>query len=178
MAAGTRPIAAKGSYCMASVYLETTIPSYLAAYPSRDLIIAAHQQITHDWWRDARDRFDLYISEAVLNEIRVGDADAAARRLEFVEGLPVLELNDDVRNLVHEYDERLGLLERGRADLPHFAFAVGYEMDYLVTWNCRHIANATMRSQIERVCRNAGYEPAIICTPDELMETDDENTNE
>jgi hypothetical protein len=71
-----------------SVYLETTIPSYLAAFPRRDLIIAAHQQITHDWWRNAANRFDLYISEAVLDEIQAGDLDAAARRFEIIEGPP------------------------------------------------------------------------------------------
>src|SRR5947208_2396372 len=117
---------------MPNVYLETTIPSYLAAHPSRDLVIAAHQQITHEWWREARKRFNLFVSEAVLGEIRCGDPDAVARRLAIVDGLPVLELNDDVRALVHAYDENLGLLGRARADLPHFAFAVAYEMDYLV----------------------------------------------
>lgn len=81
---------------MPTVYLETTIPSYLAARPSRDLIIAAHQQITHEWWRNAGDRFDLYISEAVLAEIRAGDPDAAARRLAIMDGLPLLALNEDV----------------------------------------------------------------------------------
>lgn len=88
---------------MPTVYLETTIPSYLAARPSRDLIIAAHQQITHEWWREARHRFDVYISEAVLAEIRAGDPDAAARRLAIVDGLPILALNDDVRGLVHTW---------------------------------------------------------------------------
>src|SRR5436309_1263652 len=94
---------------MPSVYLETTIPSYLAAYPSRDLIIAAHQQITHEWWRDAPQRFDLYVSEAVLDEIRRGDADAVTRRLAIVDKLPILELNDDVRTLVRAYEQKLGL---------------------------------------------------------------------
>ncbi len=174
MAGVTRPIGTKGCYSMPCIYLETTIPSYLAAYPSRDLIIAAHQQITHDWWRDARDRFDLYISEAVLNEIRSGDAEAAARRLEIVEGLPVLELNDDVRNLVHEYDERLGLLERGRADLPHFAFAVGYEMDYLVTWNCRHIANGEIIRRLIHANAKLSRPTPLIVTPEETLDVPEE----
>ena len=85
---------------MPTVYLETTIPSYLAARPSRDISVAAHQQITHDWWRDARERFDVYISEAVLAEIRLGDPDVVVRRLAVVEGLPIVETNDDVQDLV------------------------------------------------------------------------------
>ena len=155
---------------MSSVYLETTIASYLAAYPSRDLIIAAHQQITHDWWRSARDRFDLYISEAVLDEIRVGDDEAAARRLENVQGLPILAFSDDVNALVEAYDGRLGLVGRARADLVHIAFAVAYEMDYLITWNCRHIANGIMIRRLADANAELGRVTPIIVTPEELLE--------
>jgi hypothetical protein len=136
---------------MPTVYLETTIPSYLTARPSRDLIIAAHQQITHEWWRNAGDRFDLYISEAVLAEIRAGDPDAAACRLAIVDGLPLLALNEDVRTLVHAYDQRLRLGEHARAGLPHLAFAVAYAMDYLVTWNCAHLANGEVIRRLREV---------------------------
>ncbi|HVC97135.1 MAG TPA: type II toxin-antitoxin system VapC family toxin [Pirellulales bacterium] len=156
---------------MPNVYLETTIPSYLAAHPSRDLIIAAHQQITHEWWRDARNRFDIYVSEAVLDEIRCGDADAATRRLAILDGLPVLELNNDVRALVHAYDEKLGLVGRARADLPHFAFAVAYEMDYLITWNCAHIANGEIVRRLRETNLELGRFTPIIVTPKEILET-------
>ena len=154
---------------MPSVYLETTIPSYLAAHPSRDLIVAAHQQITHDWWRDARERFDLYISEAVREEIRGGDPDAAIRRLEIIDGLPVLQLNDEVRNLVHEYDQRLGLTGPGRADLPHIAFAVAYNMDYLVTWNCRHIANGEVIRRLLDANTLLQCSTPLVITPEEIL---------
>jgi len=160
---------------MPSVYLETTIASYLAAHPSRDLIMAAHQQITHDWWLRARDRFDLYISDAVLNEIRGGDPDAAARRLAIVNGLPVLQLNDDVRKLVHEYDRRLGLAGRGRADLPHFAFAVAYQMDYLVTWNCRHIANGEVIRRLLDANAALQRPTPLVVTPEEILSTPEED---
>ena len=160
---------------MPSVYLETTIPSYLAAHPSRDLIVAAHQQITHEWWLDAHDRFDLYISEAVLHEIRSGDPDAAARRLAIVNGLPVLQLNDDVRTLVHEYDRRLGLTGRARADLPHFAYAVAYEMDYLVTWNCRHIANGEVIRRLLAVNAELQRPTPLLLTPEEILSTPEED---
>ena len=160
---------------MPSVYLETTIPSYLAAHPSRDLIMAAHQQITHDWWLNAQERFDLYISDAVLNEIRGGDPDAAVRRLAIVNGLPVLQLNGDVRNLVHEYDRRLGLVGRARADLPHFAFAVAYEMDYLVTWNCRHIANGEVIRRLLNANAELQRSTPLLITPEEILSTPDED---
>src|SRR5687768_8587817 len=163
---------------MPSVYLETTIPSYLAAYPSRDLIMAAHQQITNDWWRNARDRFDLYISEAVLAEIRAGDADAAERRLVLIEGLPVLAWNDDIVDLVREYDQHLGLIGRARADLPHFAFAVAYEMDYLVTWNCRHIANGEVVRRLIEVNAELGRRTPLIVTPEEILEDVEETSHE
>lgn len=160
---------------MRTVYLETTIASYLAAQPSRDLIIAAHQQITHDWWLSARERFDLYISDAVLNEIKGGDPDAAVRRLAVVEGLPVLELNEDVRNLVHEYASRLGLTGRGRADLPHIAFAVVYRMDYLVTWNCRHIANGEVIRRLLDANAELRRPTPLLVTPEEILSAPDED---
>lgn len=154
---------------METVYLETTIPSYLAAFPSRDLIIAAHQQITHDWWNTARQHFELYISEPVLDEIRSGDPDAIMRRMDFVAGLPVLKLTDDVRQLVHEYDKRLGLIGRARADLPHFAFAVAYEMDYLVTWNCQHIANGEIIRRLGKANTELKRFTPLIVTPEEIL---------
>lgn len=156
---------------MASVYLETTIPSYLSAFPSRDLVIAAHQQITHDWWRSAGGRFDLYISAAVLDEIQAGDPDASARRLEIVDGLSVLALTDDVTALVAAYDRRLGLTGRARADLVHIAFAVAYEMDYLVTWNCKHIANGETIRRLADANSDLGRFTPTIVTPEELLES-------
>ena len=154
---------------MASVYVETTIPSYLAARPSRDLVTAAHQQITHEWWSTAPERFDLYVSEAVLEEIRRGDSEYAKRRLQFVSGLPILAMHTDVASLAQTYEERLGLQGPAAADVPHFAYAVAYNMDYLVTWNCAHIANGQVIKQLLTV--NAGIErdTPIIVTPEELM---------
>jgi hypothetical protein len=159
---------------MPTVYLETTIPSYLAAQPSRDLIIAAHQQITHEWWHNARDRFELYVSEAVLGEIRAGDPEAAARRLEILRGLPVLAMNDDVRTLVHEYDRRLGLVGGARADLPHFAFAVAYEVDYLLTWNCSHIANGEIIRRLIHANAALNRWTPLVVTPEEILESPQE----
>ncbi len=153
---------------MATVYLETTIPSYLASRPSRDLVVAAHQQITHDWWAQARSRFDLFLSEAVLEEIRAGDPEAAARRMEVIRELPVLTLKDEVRELVDTYSRRLGLPTQARTDVVHIAFAVTYQLDYLVTWNCKHIANGQVIYRLIEVNSEIGKHTPLILTPEEL----------
>jgi hypothetical protein len=154
-----------------SVYLETTILSYLAAHPSRDLVVAAHQQITHEWWRVARHRYELFISASVLGEMRKGDPDAAARRLAWVEDLPVLEVNDEVGSLFEAYNKELGLPERATVDVLHIAFAVGFGMDYLLTWNCAHIANGEVVRRLLQVNETLGKPTPVIVTPEELLES-------
>jgi len=156
---------------MPSVYVETTIPSYLAAQPSRDLIVAAHQQITHDWWRHARERFDLFISVAVLNEIQAGDPALAAHRLDIVAGLTILESNEEIQDLVGVYERRLGFEGTARADLPHLAFAVAYELDYLVTWNCAHLANGEIIRRLLEVNADLHRATPLIVTPEEILES-------
>ncbi len=156
---------------MQTVYLETTIPSYLAAKASRDLIVAAHQQITQDWWQTAHGRFELYVSEAVLDEVRAGDPDAIERRLRFIERLPILALNDDVRALTRHYGKTLGLVGKARADIPHLAYAVSYQMDYLVTWNCSHIANGEMIRRLLRANAELKRPTPLIVTPEEVLES-------
>jgi len=156
---------------MLNAYLETSIPSYIAAYPSRDLIVAAHQQITHEWWHNARHRFKFYISEAVLEELRKGDPDAAGRRLKVVKDIPVLQLNENVISLVRIYDKKLGLSGRSKADLPHFAFTVAYKMDYLITWNCSHIANGEIMRRLLDINLELGLFLPLIVTPEEIFES-------
>lgn len=163
---------------MPSVYLETTIPSYLTAYPSSDKVFAGNQQTTHDWWKTAAQRFELVVSVTVLEEIERGDPDAARRRMELVDGLRVLDMTDDVVELIAEYSHRLGLKGHGETDVPHFAFAVSYELDYLVTWNCKHIANG----EIIRRLRDANLElgrwiPQVV-TPNEVSFADPAQNSE
>lgn len=155
---------------MATVYLETTIPSYLVAEPSRDLVVAANQKITHDWWQTARERFDLLISEPVLDEIQAGDPDMAARRLEIIDDLPMLEWNEDVVALVQVYGARLGLSGPATADVQHIAFSVAYELDYLVTWNCAHIANGQVVSRLQELNRELNRFTPLIYTPQQILE--------
>ena len=107
-----------------TLYLESTIPSYLTARPSRDLIVAAHQQITHEWWREARTNFDIYVSEAVLDEISAGDPDAASRRLTLTDGLPILALTEEVGSLAIEYQHGLGLPRSAQLDAVHLAITI------------------------------------------------------
>jgi hypothetical protein len=149
------------------VYLETTIPSYLTAWPSRDLIRAAHLQITREWWAN-REPFDLYSSRLVVQESQAGDAAAAADRLAALAGIPLLEQTPDAAALAERLLQGVPLPERAAADALHIAIAAVHGMDYLLTWNCTHIANVTLRPRIEAVCRAAGYEPPLICTPEEL----------
>ena len=151
------------------VYLETTIPSYLTAWPSRDLVRAAHQQITRDWWDRRRAVFELYISQVVLRECQAGDATAAAERLKILQDLPLLEQTEEATRLAQALVDRVPLPERAAVDALHVAIAAVHGVDYLLTWNCTHIANATLRDPIESVCRENGYEPPAICTPDELL---------
>ena len=152
-----------------TVYIETSVVSYLTSRPSRDLVLAAHQQLTREWW-EKRSRFDLFISELVLREMSLGDLDAAARRLEAVQGIAVVALSDEATNLARTFVERGPIPEKALADALHISLSVLSGIDYLLTWNCSHIANAMIRSKIEEVCREAGYDPPVICTPEELME--------
>ncbi len=154
---------------MATAYLETTIPSYLTSRPSRDLIIAAHQQLTHDWWNVARRDLDLVVSEAVLDEIRAGNPDFAARRLGLVRDLPVLSLNEHVRALARAYSKQLGLHPQAGTDILHIAFAVAYEVDYLLTWNCKHIANGHVIRRLQGINRRGERATPVIVTPEELL---------
>ena len=155
-----------------TAYIETSVVSYLTARPSRDVVIAAYQEITREWWRDAQARFDLVASELVITESGAGDADAAGARLKALESVALLDVDERSEELTRLLLDNGAVPRVAAADAAHIAIAVTNGVDYLVTWNFRHIANAAMRSRIERVCREAGYEPPTICTPNELMEPD------
>lgn len=151
------------------VYLETTIVSYVVASPTDDIIQAAHQQVTREWWA-RRQRFDLFVSRPVLAEAARGDATAASRRLETLAGIPLLSVNPRVAALARTLIRSGTLPAKAKLDAVHVAIAAVNGMDYLLTWNLRHLANAAIRGKIEQVCRKVGIHPPIICTPEELME--------
>jgi hypothetical protein len=152
------------------VYIETTVVSYLTARPSRDVVIAGHQQVTNEWWQTRRENFDLVASQLVVQEAKAGDQTAAQERLTILGTLPLLEVTEAALGLAEELVRAGAMPEKAKVEALHIAVAVTNGIEYLLTWNCRHIANATMRAIIEEVCRAAGFEPAIICTPEELLE--------
>ena len=154
----------------AKVYVETTVISYLTAWPSRDVIVAAHQQITDEWWRTKRQSFDLYASQLVITEAQAGNPDMAERRLHALAEVNLLEITQETMILADDLIRRGPVSEKAAEDAIHIAVAVVNGLDYLISWNCKHIANAKMRDRIERVCRARGYQPVIICTPEELLE--------
>jgi len=151
------------------VYIETTIISYLTARPSRDLITAAHQQITQEWWEKRQLEFDVYISQLVIQEASAGDEKVARKRLEILGAYPLLALNSSSLSLAQALLNKGSLPTKAAEDALHIAVAATHGMDYLLTWNCKHIANAATRSKIEMICRQENYEPPVICTPEELL---------
>jgi hypothetical protein len=129
---------------------------------------AAHQQITRKWWERRKD-FDLFVSQAVTTEAGRGDSGAAARRLAVLDDIAALEVTEDASRLAEAFIEQHALPAKAAVDALHIAVAVVMGMDYVLTWNCTHIANAAIRPRIEEACRKLGYEPPVICTPEELM---------
>ncbi len=169
---GTTPGTPKNRAMKPRVYIETSVLSYLTSWTSRDLVQAAHQRITSEWWQ-RRDNFDLFVSEAVLAEARRGDPDAAGRRLAAAGGLPALVATTEAQELAARLLRAAAMPAKAAIDAAHVAIATVHGMNFLLTWNCTHIANAAMREKIENVCREAGFKPAIICTPEELSIQDE-----
>jgi len=152
-----------------SVYLETTILSYLVARPSRDLIVAGHQQLTQEWWEKRRSHFTCYVSQAVLDEAGRGDPREVRKRQAIMNTLSLLEVDDEVSDLAEEFLRQRILPTKAAQDAVHIAVAAVNGLDFLLTWNCAHIANARIEGQISALCRKMGLQPPVICTPEQLM---------
>ncbi|NJK66478.1 MAG: type II toxin-antitoxin system VapC family toxin [Microcoleus sp. SU_5_3] len=152
-----------------TVYIETSILGYLTARTTKNLIIAANIEVTRDWWELRRSNFKLYISQVVLDEIAEGDSEIAAQRLEIVRDFPSLELNQAVRDLAGQFLARSNLPPKAADDAVHIATATVYDLDYLLTWNCKHIANAQIQRKLAEISLDFGYQLPIICTPYELL---------
>lgn len=151
------------------VYLETSILGYLTSRPSRDLVLAAHQEVTRQWWEKRRKYFDIFVSQPVLVEAARGHAEAASRRVDLLRDLPLLRVSEEAVALAEALLTAHALPRRAGADALHIAIATVNGMDYLLTWNCRHIANAELIPAVRATIERRGYDAPMICTPDELM---------
>jgi len=151
------------------LYLETTVPGYLTSWPSRDLIVAGHQQITREWWEKRTGAFRLYISQLVIDEASAGDPFAARQRLRVLQNLPILDITPEVAELASSILSAGKIPRKAATDAAHIALAAVHGMDFLATWNCVHIANAAIAKALAFICREHGFECPVICTPEELM---------
>jgi len=153
---------------METIHIETTVVSYLVANPSRDLIVAGHQQVTRDWWENRRAKFACFISDVVLDEARDGDVKQSARRLKALAGFPRLAATPEAERLAAAFLNGV-LPTKAARDAAHLAIATVGKVKYLLTWNCNHLANAQILDQLEPIATAAGFKLPRVCTPEELM---------
>lgn len=151
-----------------AVYIETSVVSYATSRPSRDLITAARQALTREWFDLHAGRYELFVSQVVIAEASAGSPGPANDRTTFIRDFQVLEVSTESGELADVLVARHAVPAIAAEDALHIALAAVHGMDYLLTWNCKHIANAVRRLAIDKVCRRSGYEPPIICTPEEL----------
>ena len=154
---------------MKSVYIETSIPSYLTARPSTDIRSAAWQQITYQWWEEEKSKFQLFISQLVIAEASGGHPEAADRRIKALDSIPELPIDEEIGHFAKLLMSGGGIPPSSEADALHVAIAAVHRVDYLLTWNCRHINNASTKPIIRSLCDQAGYIFPEICTPQELL---------
>ena len=153
-----------------SVYIETSVIGYLTSWPRQDVTVAGHQNTTKLWWSTAARRFDLFVSQLVVRECSDGDPGAVKDRLNSIDGIPILPLTSDAESLAAALVGGHAVPGSQPNDALHIALAATHRVQYLVSWNFRHIVNASLRPVIEGICRAAEYDPPILCTPEELLE--------
>ena len=162
---------------MATVYIETSIVSYLRQRPSSEIVMAAHQLLTHRWWNDERTNYELVVSQYVIDEAAGGDPTLAAERLQALNGIPSLPDAPEIRKIADEIMSRAILPRKAEVDALHIATVAHHRIEYLLTWNCRHIANARILPRIHQVLAEISVPIPIICTPEELLGDDTEIDN-
>jgi hypothetical protein len=151
-------------------YIETSIIGYLTTRAPADVVTAARQELTRQWWATQRSRFQLVTSQVVIDEIAGGDPQAAGVRLQVARGIPILDSTAEAELLTRRLLSPGPLPSNAVADAAHIAIATVHGVPFLLTWNCRHIANAVLRPHIERICIGFGLRPPILCTPEELLD--------
>ncbi len=163
---------------MDSLYIETSIISYLRQKPSSQVVTAARQLMTHQWWNNERTKYQLAVSQFVIDEASAGAPTLADKRLESLEGIPLLPLVDEIATISDEIMDRAILPQKARTDSLHIATVAHHRIQYLLTWNCRHIANARILPRIHAVLNDLGIPIPIICTPEEMLDNDPETNPE
>jgi hypothetical protein len=133
------------------------------------LIIAAHQQVTREWWKKRKSSFEICISQLVVDEVKAGDDEAARERLKVIDGMPLLDITYEVERVASRILVSGLIPTKAATDAAHIAIATVHEMDYLMTWNCVHLANAAITKEVAKICRQQGFECPVICTPEELL---------
>ena len=159
---------------MDSVYIETSIVSYLRQRPSPQIVMAAHQVLTHLWWNNERSKYELVTSQYVIDEASAGDVTLASERLEMLEGIPLLPTEPEIPQIAAEIISRSILPSKAQVDALHIAAVAHHRVQYLLTWNCKHIANAKILPRLHDLLIELGIPIPIICTPEELLGDDSE----
>lgn len=152
-----------------TIYLETTIPSFLTARPSSNLVVAGKQEVTRQWWERRKEKYQLFLSQYVLDEASSGNTDASKKRMEVLEGIDLLSVDEEVIRLAKVILSTGIIPMKASTDAGHIAVATRHGIDFIITWNCTHIANAEILSRINYIVSKEGYFLPIICTPDELF---------
>lgn len=159
---------------MDTLYLETSIVSYLRQRPSSQVVMAARQLLTHQWWNNERSKYEVVTSQYVIDEASAGDPTLAAERLESLDGIPLLPPAPEIPQIADEIISRTILPPNAQLDALHIAAVAHHRIQYLLTWNCRHIANAKILPRIHNLLNELGIPIPIICTPEELLGDDTE----
>ncbi|MCR9295922.1 MAG: type II toxin-antitoxin system VapC family toxin [bacterium] len=159
---------------MDTVYIETSVVSYLRQRPSPQVVMAAHQLLTHKWWDTERTNYELVVSQYVIDEASAGDPTLAAERLQSLDGIPLLPDAPEITQIAKEIISRAILPAKAQVDALHIATVAHHRIQYLLTWNCKHIANAKILPRIHQVLTDAGVPIPVICTPEELLGDDSE----
>ncbi|MBS0265746.1 MAG: type II toxin-antitoxin system VapC family toxin [Planctomycetes bacterium] len=157
---------------MDTVYIETSIISYLRQKPSSQVVTAARQLLTHRWWNHERANYELVVSQYVIDEVSAGDPALAADRLLAIDGIPLLPNAPEIPEIAHEIMSLGVLPPKAQVDALHIAAVAHHGIQYLLTWNCKHIANARILPRIHGVLTSMGISIPIICTPEELLGDD------
>jgi len=160
---------------MDTVYIETTVIGNIAGRMHPDPVVSARQRVTRDWWSNAPQRYRLFTSQVTLDECSDGDVDAATERLEITRCVELLDTTDEAKTLARALMDRRAIPASQPRDALHIAVTAAHRVEFIVTWNFKHILNPHLQAKIADVCRDEGFRPPVICTPQQLLESEDDS---